>query len=62
MTATIFIIRHGETVANREGMSRGQRESPLNENGRVQAKAVAEDLRAYKIDAVCSGPMKNPTR
>jgi broad specificity phosphatase PhoE len=57
MTTTIFIIRHGETMANREGMFRGQRDFPLNENGRIQAKAVAEDLRAYKIDAVYSGPL-----
>jgi len=57
MTTTILLIRHGETVGNREGLFRGQKDFPLNENGRVQAKALAEELRAWKIDAIYSSPL-----
>ena len=57
MTTTILLIRHGETLGNREGVFRGQKDFPLNENGRTQAKALAEDLRAWKIDAVYSSPL-----
>ena len=57
MTTTILLIRHGETVGNREGLFRGQKDFPLNENGRIQAKALAEDGRTWKIDAVYSSPL-----
>ena len=57
MTTTILLIRHGETVGNREGLFRGQKDFPLNENGRIQAKALAEDVRTSKIDAVYSSPL-----
>jgi broad specificity phosphatase PhoE len=57
MTTTILLIRHGETVGNREGLFRGQKDFSLNENGRIQAKALAEELRTWKIDAIYSSPL-----
>ncbi len=57
MATTVLLIRHGETAGNREGLFRGQKDFPLNENGRSQAKALAEELRAWKIDAIYSSPL-----
>ena len=33
----IYILRHGETVWNREGKFQGRKDSPLTENGQAQA-------------------------
>ena len=40
-----IIVRHGETVANKEHILQGWMESPLSENGILQAKSVANYLR-----------------
>lgn len=50
-TTRFILVRHGETVANRERVLQGWTESPLSENGIAQAKAVAEYLRDTVIDA-----------
>ena len=57
MTTTILLIRHGETAGNREGLFRGQKDFPLNENGRDQARTLAQELSAWKIDAIYSSPL-----
>lgn len=38
MLPTIVFLRHGETNWNVEGRMQGQRDIPLNDNGRAQAK------------------------
>lgn len=40
----ILLIRHGETLWNREEIFRGQADVPLNDFGRSQAAALAEAL------------------
>jgi broad specificity phosphatase PhoE len=57
MTTTLLLIRHGETAGNREGLFRGQKDFPLNENGRAQARTLAQELSAWKIDAIYSSPL-----
>ena len=57
MTTTILLIRHGETLGNRDGMFRGQKDFPLNENGRTQARSLAEELSTWRIDAIYSSPL-----
>jgi broad specificity phosphatase PhoE len=42
---TLYFARHGETEANREKRFSGQRDTPLTEKGRVQARAVGESLK-----------------
>jgi len=59
---TIILIRHGETVGNREGLFRGQRDFSLNENGMLQAKALAEELGPWKIEAIYSSPLSRATQ
>jgi len=41
----VYIIRHGETDANRQGIMQGQLDTVLNANGWAQAKAVGYALR-----------------
>ena len=55
---TIYLIRHGETLANREGVFRGRGEVPLSPPGLKQAA----ELRAYfaylKVERVFCSPLK----
>ena len=60
---TILLVRHGETVANREGIFRGRKDFPLNENGIAQAKQLAEHItRNFKIEAIYSSPLSRATQ
>jgi broad specificity phosphatase PhoE len=42
---TLYLARHGETQANREKRFSGQRDTPLTDKGRDQARAVGEILK-----------------
>jgi broad specificity phosphatase PhoE len=55
--ATLLLIRHGETVWNQEGRVQGHGNSPLNERGRAQARALAERLCDMPIDALYSSDL-----
>ncbi len=56
-STTIILIRHGETAWNREKKFRGTYDVPLNENGRAQARLLADALKDREIDAVYSSPL-----
>jgi broad specificity phosphatase PhoE len=53
---TLLLVRHGETDWNREGRWQGGSDTPLNDAGREQARAVAEQLDG-DIDAVYSSDL-----
>ena len=57
MSTKILIIRHGETAWNREEIFRGTYDIALNENGKQQAKLVAQALQATRIDAIYASPL-----
>ncbi|GGK27962.1 alpha-ribazole phosphatase [Caldalkalibacillus thermarum] len=51
------LIRHGETVANREGRMQGQSDFPLSPEGKKQAQLLAKWLSADQIDAIYSSDL-----
>jgi probable phosphoglycerate mutase len=50
MSATIYLIRHGETTWNRTGRLQGQLDSPLTLHGTRQIEAVGHALRTVLGD------------
>ncbi len=48
----VFLARHGQTVANREGRFCGQSETDLTPFGQQQARALAQRLAGIEIHAV----------
>ena len=55
-TTRLFIVRHGETLANREYRFIGSRDDILSEHGQVQAAQLADALGVLPIAAVYSSP------
>jgi probable phosphoglycerate mutase len=52
---TFIFLRHGETDWNKQGLTQGRTEVPLNANGQVQAEAAARRLVGIGITRiVCS--------
>jgi broad specificity phosphatase PhoE len=54
---TLLLVRHGETDWNAEGRLQGHTDRPLNDYGRRQAGALAEELAADSIDAAYSSDL-----
>jgi broad specificity phosphatase PhoE len=54
----IYLVRHGESVGNREDRFRGRHDFPLNENGIRQARALYQELSSVRFDAIYSSPLK----
>ena len=54
---TILLVRHGETIDNTRQIMQGQTQGELNEQGRGQARQVAERLAAEPIDAVVASDL-----
>jgi probable phosphoglycerate mutase len=48
----IWLARHGETDANAEGRVQGTIDEPLNDRGREQARALAEEAAGLDLEAL----------
>ncbi|PPR06427.1 hypothetical protein CVT26_004839 [Gymnopilus dilepis] len=46
----VYLVRHGETQENRDGIIQGHKNTVLNETGQEQARIVGERFRETKID------------
>ncbi|KAJ7080359.1 phosphoglycerate mutase-like protein [Mycena belliarum] len=57
VAARIYVVRHGETQANRDGVVQGQLDTELNAAGLEQARRVARALRAVHFDAAYSSDL-----
>lgn len=53
----IYIIRHGETDANKNGILQGSSDWPLNEDGIKLAKISGENMKDIKFDICYSSPL-----
>jgi len=47
-----ILVRHGETMANIGKVYSGWSNYDLTEKGKLQIKILAQELRAYKVDAI----------
>src|SRR5258708_9124232 len=56
-TTRLFLIRHGETVANRENRYIGVRDDPLSSHRPTPALQLAVPLPAMPFVAPSSGPL-----
>jgi broad specificity phosphatase PhoE len=54
----IFLVRHGQTDANFYHVVQGQRDTPLNQTGRKQAKDVSKKLKDVNANVVVSSDLK----
>jgi len=54
----LYLVRHGETLANREYRYIGTRDDPLSAHGETQAIQLAEALSGLPIAAVYSSPLQ----
>jgi broad specificity phosphatase PhoE len=52
-----WYLRHGETDWNRQGLSQGNIDIPLNELGLAQAKEAAQKLRHRGITSIVASPL-----
>ncbi|MGN0391100.1 MAG: histidine phosphatase family protein [Wujia sp.] len=53
----IYIVRHGETLWNKEKRLQGRTDIDLNENGRDLARKTGEALMNTRIDRIYSSPL-----
>jgi len=56
-TTRLLLVRHGETLANREFRYIGARDDVLSERGEEQAQRLAEALSIFPVAAVYSSPL-----
>jgi len=54
---TLYLIRHGESEANKNHIVAGHMDSPLTKNGVKQAKEAAERFKNIKFDAIFSSDL-----
>ena len=53
----IYLVRHGETDWNRNGILMGQADIPLNIKGKEQATKIANNLKDVEFDICYSSPL-----
>ncbi len=56
----LILMRHGQTASNKSGMLQGRIDTPLNEEGVMQADKVRDELSSMygDIDVVISSPLE----
>ena len=57
MNNNYFLIRHGQTYWNKNGIMHGQYDIPLNDTGNKQAKNISETLKHVYFDICYCSPL-----
>ncbi|KAF8965288.1 phosphoglycerate mutase-like protein [Flammula alnicola] len=60
--ARVYLVRHGETQANRDGVIQGQQDTALNELGEEQARLVGEALKGVKFGYAFSSDLSRAVK
>ena len=60
--ARVYIVRHGETDYNRQGIVQGQIDTPLNEAGVEQARLAADALEDTPFEVAYSSDLQRARR
>ncbi len=55
---TLYLLRHGQTSANRGGLLQGHVDLDLTELGRTQAAAAAQAFRQRDVSRIVSSPLR----
>ena len=53
----LYVVRHGETIWNREHKVQGITDIPLTEKGKEEAKELQNIIKTLNIDIVISSPL-----
>jgi alpha-ribazole phosphatase len=53
----LYLIRHGETEQNKSGVLMGSTDTPLNDQGRLQAAQLRDRINALEVDTIFSSPL-----
>lgn len=53
----LYLIRHGETDANKSGVLMGSTDIPLNDTGRQQATLLRDRINALEVDSIFASPL-----
>ncbi len=53
----LYLVRHGETAPNRDGLGLGSADVPLTERGRLQTAAAVERLAVEPVDRILTSPL-----
>lgn len=54
----LYLIRHGQTASNRDGLGLGRDDVPLTEEGLRQASALGARMTAEPLDRVLVSPLR----
>jgi len=54
---TLYLVRHGETEWNKNGIIQGQLDSPLTNEGIKQVQQIANELKDIHFDAIFSSDL-----
>ncbi|MCX6745923.1 MAG: histidine phosphatase family protein [Candidatus Parcubacteria bacterium] len=54
---TLYLVRHGETEWNKNGIIQGQLDSPLTNEGIKQVQQIADELKDIHFDVIFSSDL-----
>ena len=54
---TLYLVRHGQTDHNKNEINQGWLDSPLNDHGRAQARALAARMQSVELDHILASPL-----